>query len=210
MNMRINRIERSTIERSDARNFMCVDETRRSITTLLNDIRQGDKTAEGKVFPILYDELHRHAVRYMRSERADHTLQPTALVHEAYLRIFEGEAPEWQSRAHFMAVAAQVMRRILVDHARQRHAAKRGGAPVRMDLLDSLAISDDGHEMLALDEALSRLEEWDARQSRVVELRFFAGMTDEESALVLGVSTRTVKRDWSSAKAWLYSEMTKR
>lgn len=185
------------------------DNLRANITNLLNDIREGNKAAEERVFPILYDELHRQAAHFMRSERPDHTLQPTALVHEAYLRIFEGEPPEWQNRAHFMAVAAQAMRRILVDHARQRHAAKRGGPAVRVDLLDSLAVSDDGHEILALDEALSRLELWDARQSRVVELRFFAGLTDEESALVLGVSTRTVKRDWSTAKAWLYSEMTR-
>lgn len=187
------------------------DALRGDVTRLLNEIRDGNGTAESELFAIIYGELHRMAVRFMRSERPGHTLQPTALVHEAYLRILGESAPEWQNRAHFLAVGAQAMRRILLDHARKRSAAKRGGDPLRVELAESLVPGGEpGDDIIALEEALLRLEKWDPRLGRIVELRFFAGLTDEEAALVLGVSTRTVQRDWSTAKAWLYSEMTKR
>jgi RNA polymerase sigma factor (TIGR02999 family) len=180
------------------------------VTRLLNLMRLGDRSAEAELFAIVYGELRRLAARVMKSERADHTLQATALVHEAYLRLVGSGTPEWQNRGHFLAVAAQAMRRVLVDHARHRGAAKRGSTPIRVPLLETLAVCDeDCAYIMALEEAMQRLERCDLRQSRVVELRYFAGMTEEEAASVLGVSSRTVKRDWNTAKAWLYSEMAK-
>lgn len=179
-------------------------------TRLLVDLRSGNKDAESKLLALLYKELRRLAASYLRWERPDHTLQPTALINEAYLRIIDLAEQNWENRAHFLGVCARIMRRILVDHARQRNAAKRGGKekPLRLDDA-ALSAAHRPVEFVALDEALSRLEEFDPRQSRVVELRFFAGMSEEEISHVLGVSVRTIKRDWNVARAWLYSEMTK-
>lgn len=161
--------------------------------------------------PLVYDELHRLAAARLAQERRDHTLQPTALVHEAYLRLVDTRRLEWQNRAHFLAVAATTMRRILVSHARKHRAAKRSGAGPTVSLLDDDA-SVDGRavELMALDEALSDLARLDARQSRIVELRYFAGLTIEETAEVLEVSSATVKNDWSMARAWLFNRLAGR
>jgi len=158
--------------------------------------------------PVVYNELRRLAQRYMRNERPNHTLQPTALVHEAYLRLVGQRAVSWQGRAHFFGVAAQLMRRVLVDHARAQHAEKRGGNESRVELDEALAPSKEKTvELLALDEALNRLAKRDPRQARIVEMRFFGGLSEEETARVLDVSTRTVKRDWTVARAWLYNQV---
>jgi RNA polymerase sigma-70 factor (ECF subfamily) len=180
------------------------------ITELLARARSGDPNATSTLMERIYGELHRLAVYYMRSERSDHSLQPTALVNEAYEHLFAGGGVDWHNRQHFLAVAAQVMRRVLIDHARGHRAAKRGGAQTRVDLEDAALFTPArSEELIALDEALTRLAAWDPRQSRIVELRFFGGLTDEETAEVLNVSVRTVKRDWAIAKAWLYAELTK-
>jgi len=183
-------------------------DARGNITELLAELRAGNRSAESKLMPLVYDELRRLAGRYMARERSDHTLQPTALVHEAYLRLIGQRDINWQNRAHFFGVAAQLMRRILVDHARAHKARKRGGSQAKVALDETLTYADNkGAELLAIDEALTRLSHRDARQARIVELRFFVGLTEEEAAEVLGVSTRTVKRDWSVARAWLYKEI---
>lgn len=180
------------------------------ITLLLAELRAGNSSAESRLLSLVYDELRRLARRYMRGERPDHTLQPTALVHEAYLRLAGQRGVDWQDRAHFFGVAAQLMRRILVDHARARNAEKRGGHEPRIALDDALAFTEEKcAELLALDEALSRLAQRDPRQARVVELRFFGGLSEDEAAEVLGISTRTLKRDWSVARAWLFKEINK-
>ena len=179
------------------------------ITQLLHDAAQGQKDAEAALIPLVYAELHRIAARYMRGEGPGATLQPTALVHEAYVRLTVPKSVDWQSRTHFFAVAATVMRRILVDHARARRSEKRGGGWIRSDSLDNAPSPvEDPERMLALDEALGRLATVDARQCRIVELRYFAGMSVEETADVLGIAPRTVKRDWRLARAWLYGELT--
>jgi RNA polymerase sigma-70 factor (ECF subfamily) len=158
--------------------------------------------------PLVYNELRRVARRYLRSERPDHTLQPTALVHEAYIRLLGQREIMWQNRAHFFGVAAQLMRRILVDHARAHQAEKRGGHKQKVPLDEALEYTaDKSAELVALDEALDRLAARDPRQARVVELRFFAGLTEQETAELLGISVRTVKRDWDVARAWLYKEI---
>jgi RNA polymerase sigma factor (TIGR02999 family) len=183
--------------------------TPHSVTQLLLDWNRGDSEALDKLIPIVYAELHLRAARYLRRERPGHTLQTTALIHEAYLRLVEQRQVRWQNRAHFFAIAAHLMRRILVDHARGRDAAKRGGADIRVTLDDALAASAGRDvNLIALDEALTRLAEIDARQSRVVELRYFSGLSIEETAEVLDVSPATVKLDWSMAKAWLRREMS--
>jgi RNA polymerase sigma-70 factor (ECF subfamily) len=180
------------------------------VTRLLVDLREGKKEAESQLLTLLYDELRRLAASYMRRERPDHTLQPTALVNEAYLCMVEQRQQNWGNRAHFMSVCAHIMRQILVDHARKRDADKRGGGDPPLPLDESiLSATLRPVELVALDEALSQLETFDPRQSRVVELRFFGGMTEEEISHVLGISVRTIKRDWNVARAWLYSEMTK-
>ena len=180
------------------------------VTALLLALRLGDREAEGRLLDAVYKELHGIAERYMRGERDDHTLQTTALVNEAYLRLVDQKSKTWHNRAHFFAVAAQVMRRILVDYARKHRAQKRGGEQRKLELEGDVAITPErSGELLLLDEALERLKDWDARQSRIVELRFFGGLTNEETAEVLGVATRTVKRDWQVAKSWLYGEITK-
>ena len=179
------------------------------ITGLLARVRKGDQQANAQLAPLIYDELRRLAAHYMRSERPDHTLQATALVHEAYIRLV-GQDVDWQNRAHFFAVAAQIMRRVLVDYARAAKAGKRSGKLHRIPLETALVYAEEqSGELVALDEALDRLQKWDPRQSRIVELRFFGGLSVEETAEVLGISTRTVKRDWSMARAWLYGELTK-
>lgn len=179
------------------------------VTLLLADVRAGRAGAADRLFPLVYDELRRLAASYLRRERRDHTLQPTALVHEAFLRLVGAEDQRWESRAHFLAVAARAMRRILIDHARGRHAQKRGGKAAKVSLadLDQPAVDRDDY-LIALDEALERLGRLDERQARVVELRFFGGLTIEEAAAVLGVSHATVERDWNVAKAWLHREVT--
>jgi RNA polymerase sigma-70 factor, ECF subfamily len=177
------------------------------ITRLLAEIRHGDHEAESRLAELVYGELHRLAKRRMSGERPDHTLQPTVLVNEAFLRLVRSDQTEWTSRNHFFAVAATLMRRILIDHARQVRAIKRGsGGKISLDT--AIAITDENaEELLALDEALTQLAELDPRQSRIVELRFFAGLSEDEIAEVLEISTRTVKRDWKTAKAWLHSQI---
>ena len=178
------------------------------ITRLLHEVRDGKRDAESRLIAAVYPQLRQIARRYIRRERGGHTLQPTALVHEAYLELVGQAGAEWKNRAHFFAVAAQLMRRILVDYARRRNTAKRDGARRRVELTDTIAISDDRlEEILSIDEALSRLEQWDPRQCRVVELRFFGGLSEDEVADVLGIASRTVKRDWKLARAWLHGEL---
>ena len=179
------------------------------LSQLLRDWSNGDQAALDKVMPVVYQELRRLARHYMRRERADHTLQTTALVNEAYLRLADYKKMRWQSRTHFFAVSAQVMRRILVEHARSRNFAKRGGG-VQKVALDVTAFVSAGRsaEVIAVDEALSELESWDARKGRIVELRFFGGLSIEETAEVLKVSPTTVQREWRSAKAWLYKAIS--
>jgi RNA polymerase sigma factor (TIGR02999 family) len=161
--------------------------------------------------PLVYRELRRLAHGHLRNERPDHTLQTTALVHEAYLRLVDQQEPNWKNRAQFFAVAAQMMRRILVDYARARHYAKRGGGAQQVELDEAMVVSRDrAAEVVALDEALTRLAELDSRKSRLVELRFFGGLSIEETAEIMGVSPGTVMRDWTLAKAWLQREMTQR
>lgn len=178
------------------------------ITDLLIRAGAGDRDALDHVFPLVYEELRRLARRELRGEGEGHTLGATALVHEAYLRLVDQRRAGWRDRAHFLAVAAIAMRRILVDRARRRKSSKRGGALVRvpLDQVD-LAADERAELLLALDDALTRLDGVAERQARVVEYRFFAGLTEEETALALGIGLRTAKRDWAKAKSWLYQEI---
>jgi RNA polymerase sigma factor (TIGR02999 family) len=179
------------------------------LTALLLEWQQGDRGALDKLTPLVYDELRRIAHRYMRRERAGHTLETTALVNEAYVRLLGERKIEWQNRAHFFAVMAQVMRHILIDHARRRRYVKRGGATQQVSLEDATVMSEErAAELIALDEALDHLAQLDPRKSRVVELRYFGGLSLEETAEVLEVSLMTVRRDWRAAKAWLYKAVT--
>ena len=178
------------------------------ITTLLAALKQGDRCAESLLAEMVYGELRAIAGSHMRRERRDHTLQTTALVNEAYLRLLRDQAMDWQGRAHFFATASLVMRRILVDYARQRAAEKRPAANLRVELHDWQAARQPRmDQMLILDQALDRLAGMDARQARIVEMRYFGGLTEEETAEVLGISVRTVKRDWTSARAWLLVQL---
>ena len=178
------------------------------ITHQLEALRRGDRRAESILVELVYDDLHACAQQYMRRERKDHTLQPTALVHEAFLKLLRHQTIEWQGCAHFLAVASVVMRRILVDHARRRGAAKRFGAKQQVELDDCHAAQFPHLDrLLMLDEALTRLSQMDPRQGRLVELMYFGGLTEEETSEALGISVRTVKRDWSSARAWLQAEL---
>jgi len=180
------------------------------VTQLLLAWNQGDATALEQLIPLVYEELRRLAHRYMDGERPGHTLQTTALVNEAYLRLVDSSRVRWQNRAHFFAVAAQLMRRVLVDFARSRHYLKRGGAAQQVSLEEALMVSAErSAELLALDGALTALAASDARASQVVELRFFGGLSVEETAEVLKVSPETVKRDWNWAKVWLLRELSK-
>jgi RNA polymerase sigma factor (TIGR02999 family) len=178
------------------------------ITQMLIDWSNGDREALDRLIPAVYAELRRQAARHLRRERAGHTLQTTDLIHEAYLRLVDQKNVRWQNRAHFFAVAAQSMRRILVDHARRRHRAKRGGSGIVLPLDEGLLVAEKSEvDLLALDEALTRLAAIDVRQSRIVELRFFSGLSIEETAAVIGVSQTTVKDDLNMAKAWLRREI---
>ncbi len=178
------------------------------VTQLLRAWSAGDQAALEQLMPLVYDELRALAKRYMSRERPDHLLQTTALVNEAYLRLIDVHEVQWQSRAHFFALAAQLMRRILVDFARARNFAKRGGAAVRVSLSAAAELpQQQDADLLALDEALTRLAVVDERASRVVELRFFTGLSVEETATVLQVSPETVMRDWKASKAWLLHEL---
>lgn len=179
------------------------------VTELLQRLAGGDSDAENRLLDLVYAELHRMAGRYMRRERPGHTLQATALVHEAYFRLVDQTGKEWKNRAHFFGVAAQVMRRILVDHARNHLALKRGQGARQVSLDEQIAVGEYEPELfIAIDESLRHLAEWDPRQSQIVEYRFFAGLTDEETAETLGISVRTVQREWSVAKAWLRAELS--
>jgi RNA polymerase sigma factor (TIGR02999 family) len=178
------------------------------VTSLLLELKRGNKEAEGRLIPLVYKELRRIAAIHLRREAPDHSLQPTALVHEAYLRLTDIKEIDWQSRSHFFAVSATLMRRILVDHARANNAHKRGDGWDAVSLNEAILPSPErAPEILALDEALDKLAAFDQRQSKIVELRFFAGMSEDEAGSVLGISVRTVKRDWRIAKAWLFKEL---
>ena len=178
------------------------------ITDLLIDWSNGDQAALNRLMPLVYDELRRLASHYVRHERPGHTLQTTALVHEAYLKLVDHKNVNWQTRLQFFAAAAQVMRHILVDYARGRRALKRGGDRLRLSLEDGIiCVDDNGTDLLSVDEALNSLAAIDLQQSRVVELRVFGGLTIEETAEALRVSPRTVKREWSMAKAWLHRQL---
>jgi RNA polymerase sigma factor (TIGR02999 family) len=178
------------------------------VTQLLLEWSKGDRQSFDKLLPIVYQELRRLAQHYLQQERPDHTLQATALVHEAYLKLIDTKIVRWENRAHFFAVTAQVMRHILVDLARQRRAQKRGGGQ-KLALDEALGVPDEAEtvNLVALDEALDRLAAVDARQSRIIELRYFGGLSMEETAEVLGISTSTVKREWRMARAWLHREI---
>ena len=179
------------------------------ITGQLLAWRAGDAAALEALMPAVYQELHRMAERHLRHENVGHTLQPTALVNEAYLRLIDQTQVEWQNRAHFFGVATQMMRRILVDHAKAKHRDKRGGGAVKLSLDEALNYGDErAAEIVALDDALSALAAFDERKSRVVELRYFGGLSVEETAQVLEVSSQTVMRDWNMAKAWLYQQLS--
>ena len=182
-----------------------------NITQLLHEWGDGKPGAIDDLLPLIYSELHRQAAAYLRRERPNHTLQATALVHEAYLKLVDQRHVEWRNRGHFFAIAAQAMRRILVDHARNRRREKRGGALENVPLEEALlATADEADiDVVALDEALARLAEFDPEQERLVELRYFAGLSLEEAAEVLGVSRATAAREWAIAKAWLHRELTR-
>ncbi|MBI4904012.1 MAG: sigma-70 family RNA polymerase sigma factor [Acidobacteria bacterium] len=179
------------------------------LTSLLSAMREGDEEAAAQFVPLVYNELRRLAAHYMMLESPDHTLQATALVHEAYLKLIDQNRVTYQNRAHFFGVAAQLMRRILVDHARARRTVKRGSG--KKEQLDERVVvaGESDTDVVALDEALQRLAELDPQQSRIVELRFFAGLSIEDAATALGISASTVKRDWNVAKAWLHRELVK-
>lgn len=180
------------------------------VTSLLKRLAEGHQDAASELIPVIYRELHSLATRHLRHERPDHTLQPTALVNEAYIKLV-AQRSDWQSRAHFFAVASNLMRRILVDYARRNLRAKRGAGNAKLSLDEVLLIAPDRPDkMLALDESLSRLEKLDARQARIIELRYFGGLTVDAVAKILDLSATSVRREWTSAKAWLYGELKER
>jgi RNA polymerase sigma factor (TIGR02999 family) len=187
------------------------DERPGDVTHLLDDLTAGKEHAFDELLPLVERELRRRAAGYMRRERQNHTLQPTALVNEAFLRLVDQRNVRWQNRAHFFAVASQAMRRILVDHARSHQRAKRGGPAPAVTLDEAMIASEERSiDLLALDHALERLAALDERQARVVEMRFFGGLSVEETAEILDISPATVKREWSMARAWLHSELSGR
>ena len=188
-----------------------MEENSQQITQLLNQWSNGDAEVLDDLMPLVYKELRRQAAGYLRRERTDHTLQPTALINEAYLKLIDQRDMKWQNRAHFFAIAAQAMRRILVDYARTRKREKRGGAAENLPLDEALTIvsQEKSVDLVALDEALNKLAEFDERQAKVVELRYFSGLSIDETAEVLDVSNVTIRRDWIMAKAWLHQEITK-
>jgi RNA polymerase sigma factor (TIGR02999 family) len=179
------------------------------VTALLGSLREGDEGSRDRLVALVYADLRRIAARALRAERSDHTLQPTALVHEAYQRLVDQKRTRWRSRAHFFSIAAALMRRILVDHARRARAQRRGGGALRAELGEASAgiVSGPAVDVLALDDALVELSSLDADQARIVELRFFCGLTVQETAAVLGVSRATVVRDWTMARAWLHERL---
>jgi RNA polymerase sigma factor (TIGR02999 family) len=179
------------------------------VTQLLLDWSRGNKAALDQLMPVVYQELRKLASGFLRGERPDHTLQPTALIHEAYLRLIEQDLPQWQSRSHFFGVAARLMRQILVDHARSHQAAKRGGDQEKLSL-DEAPVFSQQHaaDVVALDEALNKLATFDERKCRIIEMRFFGGMTEEETGEALGLSAVTVRRELRLAKAWLRRELS--
>ena len=181
------------------------------ITTLLREWSDGKREALDQLLPLVHTELHRQAKRYLRRERAGHTLQTTALIHEAFLKLVEQKDVEWESRTQFFAISARLMRRILVDHARTRGALKRGGSNLKLplDAAMPVVINEETVDLLALDEALTKLAKLDEQQVRIVELRFFSGLSMTEAAEVLKVSRATATRDWAMAKAWLHRELTR-
>jgi RNA polymerase sigma-70 factor (ECF subfamily) len=183
------------------------------VTELLVNWSQGNADARDALVPVVYDELRRIARRHLWRQRPDHTLQSAALVNEAYLRLVHQKSPQWQNRAHFFGVAAQAMRHILVDYARSRYAAKRGGGAPQFTLDTKIALAQQGKEedvdLVALDDALNTLAALDPRQSRIIELRFFGGLSIQDTAVVLGISPATVKREWAMARMWLHREMIK-
>jgi RNA polymerase sigma-70 factor (ECF subfamily) len=180
------------------------------ITQMLRECSEGKQSAWDNLLPLVYDELHRQAARYLRKERPDHTLQTTALINEAYLKLIDQRNVNWESRTHFFAIAAQAMRRILVDYARGTNRKKRGGNDIKLPLDEAVlvAANDRSVDLIALDEALNKLAERDQRQARIVELRYFSGLTLEETAEALSISRATVASDWSIAKVWLYRELS--
>jgi RNA polymerase sigma factor (TIGR02999 family) len=179
------------------------------VTQVLHEVSAGDHDAFARLMPLVYDELRRLASRYLSRERADHTLQATALVNEAYLRLVDQTRINWQNRAHFFAISAQIMRRILVDYARSHTAEKRGGSLEKLSLDEAISFSKEKDvDLIALDDALADLTKLDPLQSRIVELRFFGGLTLEETAEVLSLSRSTVEREWLTAKAWLYIQLS--
>lgn len=180
------------------------------VTKLLKDWSNGDKSALDRLMPLVYAELRNVARRHLSIEEPGHTLQSTALVHEAYLRLVDQDRVQWQNRTHFFAVSARLIRRILVDHARRRQAAKRGGSIRRLTLDDSIdALGRKDVDLVALEDALNSLAELDPQQARVIELRFFTGLTISETAMALGISPATVNRDWVTAKAWLFQQLNR-
>ncbi|MFN7992739.1 MAG: ECF-type sigma factor [Bryobacteraceae bacterium] len=185
-------------------------QSRGEVSVLLAEMRSGGKDALAQLLPLVYGELRRLAARYMRDERRGHTLQPTALVHEAYLRLAGQDRANWRNRAQFMGIAGQVMRRLLVDHARKRHAVKRAGSLVTLDegLGKQCSQAAQSAEILAVDEVLRRLEDFDPQQARIAELRYFGGLSAEETAEALGLSQRTAEREWAMAKAWLRAQLS--
>jgi len=194
--------------RACARRGRSVNEPSVDVTQLLKQLSNGNQDVLAELIPQVYDELRRLAAYHLRQERSNHTLQATALVHEAYLRLVDQRHVDWKNRSHFFGVAAHLMRRILLMHARQHHAAKRGGSAQKISLDEAVIFTRErSAELLALDELLIRLAELDPQQARIVELRFFGGLSVEETADLLGISSATVKRDWAMAKAWLAREM---
>jgi RNA polymerase sigma factor (TIGR02999 family) len=200
-----------SVEQPEIEFAIVVEAQTHDVTQLLIDWSNGDQAALAKLVPVVEQELRRLAHHYMSRERAGHTLQTTALVNEAFVRLANRKRMQWQNRAHFFGIAAQLMRTILVDHARSHACAKRGGGAEKLELNEALVVSQQkAAEVIALDEALKELELIDPRQSRIVELRFFGGLTVEEAAEVLHVSPVTIKREWSTAKAWLYRSLANR
>lgn len=181
-----------------------------SVTKLLSEWSGGNNSALDALMPLVYDELRRIARRFLRRESAEHTLQPTALVHEAFIRLNDQKEVSWQNRAHFFAIAAKMMRRVLVNHAEAKHAEKRGGIRAqKVELDEALAFCEQrGFDLLALDKALEKLNKFDDQMCKIVEMKFFAGLTNSEIAEVLNISTATVKREWSAAKVWLLRELS--
>ena len=181
------------------------------ITILLREWSEGKREALDELLPLVYKELHKQARRYLRKERSDHTLQTTALIHEAYLKLIDQRSVEWESRTHFFAIAAQMMRRILINHANQRLAQKREGSATKISLDEAISFFEKRElDLLALNQALDELAALDSQQAQIVEMRFFGGLTTEEIAEVLGVSAATTKRDWDSAKLWLRRQLSSR